>query len=278
MSKLYIIATPIGCLQDITARAIECLKTVDIVLCENPQHTRKLFNHLNIKQSLVKVCDYNEKQTVQKIINWLEQGKNIGMVSDAGTPLISDPGYKLVSTCQQKGFVVQGVPGPCAIINALVSSGLATDRFCFEGFLSAKNAARLKQLDRLALETRTLVFYESPRRLFNMLANCIEVFGLFRLGVLAREMTKCYETIKLLPLGQLYQWAVENKQDRGECVILLQGAQEVKFNLDIHHTINVLAHHLSGKTLVDAVSQLCGCKKQDVYHILQSKSGDTQNP
>ena len=272
MGKLYIVATPIGNLEDLSPRALSVLQEVDCLLCENPNHTKKLLYHFKIKQSTIQIADFNEKSKLNTVLERLNHDQTIAIVSDAGTPLISDPGYALVDACLKAGHRVIPIAGPCALIAALSCSGLPTDRFCFEGFLPAKSTQRRKHLEALKHATQTMIFYESPHRLFQSLEDCCRAFGLMRMAVLTRELTKLHETIHRAPLGQLLQWAILNRQDIGECTLIIQGAQPISFAPDIDMVVKILSSHLSGKSLVEAVSQLCGCRKQEVYQYLQHHS------
>lgn len=278
--KLYIIATPIGNLKDISSNALDVLNQVDLIACENPMHTIKLLNHYNIKKPMDKFFDHNEKEKSKFLCSMLHQGKNIALVSDAGTPLISDPGFNLVRLVRQEGIQVVPIVGPCALIAALSVSGLNTNRFMFEGFLPAKHTIRVKQLENLKYETATLVFYESPHRILKSLQDCISVFGLMRMAVIARELTKQYETIEMQPLGQLYQWMIANKQDRGEIVLLIQGAELAQRQHEMEHALNILMPVLHGKQLVDSVRQLTGASKQSIYKAvakITDQNDESQN-
>ena len=272
MGKLYVVATPIGNLEDLSPRTISILQEVGCLLCENPNHTKKLLYHFKIKQSTIQIADFNEKSKVNTILERLSHDQSIAIVSDAGTPLISDPGYALVDACLKAGHQVTPIAGPCALIAALSCSGLPTDHFRFEGFLPSKPTQRRKYLDQLKQCTHTIIFYESPHRLFQSLEDCCVSFGLMRMAVLTRELTKIHETIYRAPLGQLTQWAIQNHQDIGECTIIIQGAQPSSFAPEIETVVNILSNHLKGKSLVEAVSQLCGCRKQVVYQYLQDHS------
>jgi 16S rRNA (cytidine1402-2'-O)-methyltransferase len=269
LGKLYIVATPIGNLDDISKRALTVLQEVDSIACENPRHTTKLLNHYNIKKPLDKFFEHNEKEKSQILLSKLSQGQNIALVSDAGTPLISDPGYNIVKLAQQAGISVIPIVGPCALIGALSASGLETNRFAFEGFLATKQTLRLKQLASMRDETRTIVLYETPHRIQACLEDCIHTFGLMRVAVVARELTKKFEVIKQLPLGQLYQWLVGSKQDKGEIVLLIQGAEKTHHHHDMLPLIKKLQPIVTGKQLVEAVRALTGCSKQSIYKAVE---------
>ncbi len=216
---LYIVATPIGNLGDITLRAIETLKHVDLIACEDTRHTAKLTAHYGIKTPLTSYFEYNKLQKSKYISALLKDGKSVALVSDAGTPGISDPGYRLIKDAIEADINVSIIPGPSAIITSLVVSGLPTDRFSFEGFLSNKTTARRKKLQALKHEKRTMVFYESPHRLLKCLKDMQDVFGNIN-AVCARELTKKFEEIKRGNLQELIDY-FENKKPKGEFVILL---------------------------------------------------------
>ncbi len=272
MSKLFVVATPIGHLEDISPRALATLASVDCLFCENPNHTKKLLYHFKIKQSTFQIADFNEKNKIQQVLDRLDCGQNVALVSDAGTPLISDPGYAIVNACMHAGHDVIPIPGPSAVIAALSCSGLPTNRFSFEGFIPPKRTQRQHFLKEFISDPRTMVFYESPHRLIESLEDFCRVFGLMRIGVLTRELTKIHETVHRAPLGQLLQWVIEQKQAIGECTLIIQGADEILVKHSVVSVIEILKDHLSGKNLVNVVSQLCHCRKQTVYEFLNHQS------
>ncbi|MCE9624254.1 MAG: 16S rRNA (cytidine(1402)-2'-O)-methyltransferase [Deltaproteobacteria bacterium] len=220
--KLYLVATPLGNLKDITLRALEVLKSVDSIACEDTRHSLKLLQTYEIQKPLFSLHDHNETKRVAPILERLKEGKSLALISDAGTPLISDPGYRLVEAVLAAGFEVEAIPGPCAAINALVGSGLPTDKFYFVGFLPPKSAARRRRFEALLDFPSTLIFYESPHRIQKFLEEAHSVFGSRRL-VLAREMTKKFE--------EFYRGRLQPKPEtiplrswKGEYVVLLEGA------------------------------------------------------
>ena len=222
---LYVVATPIGNLQDITARALEVLRSVSRVAAEDTRHSRKLLAHYGIATPLVALHEHNERDITQRLLPSLAAGEDIALVSDAGTPLISDPGFYLVRAARQAGIRVVPVPGASALIAALSVAGLPTDRFYFEGFLPSRQAARLRRLEALQAETVTLVFFESSHRILACLADMAGVFGAAREATLARELTKTFETIHHGTLAELLAWIeADSNQQKGEFVVLLQGA------------------------------------------------------
>ena len=192
-ASLYIVATPIGNLADMSARAIEVLKNVDVIAAEDTRHSGHLLQHHAITTSTVSLHEHNEQQRSEVLLSRLQSGESIALISDAGTPLISDPGFRLVSLVRAHGIKVVPIPGCCALVTALSASGLASDRFSFEGFLPSKQGARKQTLEKLANETRTMIFYESPRRLHSTLENMQSIFGADRPACLARELTKLHD-------------------------------------------------------------------------------------
>jgi 16S rRNA (cytidine1402-2'-O)-methyltransferase len=225
---LYVVATPIGNLSDMTMRAIEVLKTVNCIVAEDTRHSQPLMQQYGIKTQTIALHEHNERERTLKLLERLQQGESIALISDAGTPLISDPGYYLVREARAAGIKVVPLPGACAAIAALCVAGLPTDRFIFEGFLPAKAGARLQRLERLANESRTMIFYEAPHRILDLLEALLEVFGGERQVVLAREITKLFETIKSDALNQLIPWVkADSNQQRGEFVVIVAGMQEI---------------------------------------------------
>ena len=224
---LHVVATPIGNLGDLSPRALEVLGTVAAVCAEDTRHTRRLLAHFGIERPLLAVHEHNEGEIAAKLVERLLAGESLALVSDAGTPLVSDPGFRLVRAARAAGVKVSPVPGACAFVAALSVAGLASDRFVFEGFLPAKAAARRERLIALASEPRTLVFYESSHRIEDALADCVAAFGADRPAVLARELTKLFETVLDGTLGDLQaKVAADENQRKGEFVLLVQGAGE----------------------------------------------------
>jgi 16S rRNA (cytidine1402-2'-O)-methyltransferase len=223
--RLYVVATPIGNLGDMSARARETLAACALIAAEDTRHTGLLLKHFAIATPRVSLHDHNEERRAPELVAKLRAGDNIALVSDAGTPAISDPGYDLVRACVSAGIEVVPIPGPCALVAALSIAALPTDRFCFEGFLPARGAARRARLAGLASEPRTLVFYESPHRVQDMLEDCAESFGGERPAVIAREITKLHESSYRGTLAALVARALtEPEFGRGEIVLVVHGA------------------------------------------------------
>lgn len=221
--KLYLVPTPIGNLDDITFRAVKILQSVDSILAEDTRTSGVLLRHLNISKPLHSYHIFNEHQTVQRVINQLKEGKTLALVSDAGTPGISDPGFLLVRECVKNNIPVECLPGPTAFVPALVNSGLPNDRFTFEGFLPHKKG-RQTRLSELAGEERTMVFYESPHRLLKTLQQFAEIFGVDRQASVSRELTKLFEETQRGPLSELITYFTQ-KTIKGEIVICVQGKE-----------------------------------------------------
>lgn len=268
---LYVVATPIGHLMDLSARAREVLAAVDLIAAEDTRHSRKLLQHFGITTPLTPMHAHNEQQRVEDLLARLQSGQSIALISDAGTPLISDPGFPLVRAALQAGIKVSPIPGPSAVMAALSACGLPSDRFTFEGFLPAKRTARLSRLAELAEEERTLIFFEAPHRLEESLRDMVEVLGATREAALARELTKTFETIRLDILAGLMAWVAEDAdQQRGECVILVRGVPQTKEKGSAGVTADallesLLAHEVSVKTAAAIAADLLGGSKKTYY-------------
>lgn len=267
---LYIVATPIGNLADMVPRAVEVLQSADLVAAEDTRHSQRLFSHFSIETPLVAYHDHSDDQRTAKILQRLEEGQTVALISDAGTPLISDPGYRLVREARERGFKVVPIPGPCAFVAALSAAGLPSDRFSFEGFLPAKSLAREKALQALAGETRTMVFYEAPHRVLDTLGAMQQVFGDAREAVIAREISKAFETIHLLPLAELVDWvAADSNQQRGEIVLLVRGAAEGKaseLDAEAERVMKLLLAELPPKRAAAVAAEITGVNKKLLYN------------
>lgn len=269
---LYIIATPIGNLQDITQRALETFAQVDLIAAEDTRHSGLLLNHYGIKKPFFALHDHNEQQKADLLVEKLQQGTNIALISDAGTPLISDPGFHLVRKCRQAGLKVVPLPGACAAITALCASGIASDRFCFEGFLPAKTKARKDKLQTIAEEDRTLIFYESTHRILDTLEDIEAVLGSDRYIVLAREITKTWETISGDTVSNLRQWLAEDpNRTKGEMVLIIEGKPKTEDNDKINpqaiKALQLIAKELPLKKAAAIVAELYGYKKNALYQF-----------
>ncbi|MDY0971334.1 16S rRNA (cytidine(1402)-2'-O)-methyltransferase [Siccibacter turicensis] len=275
--KLYIVPTPIGNLGDITQRALDVLQSVDLIAAEDTRHTGLLLQHFAITARLFALHDHNEQQKAQTLLAKLQDGLNIALVSDAGTPLINDPGYHLVRTCREAGVQVVPLPGPCAAIAALSAAGLPSDRFCYEGFLPAKSKGRRDTLRALEQEPRTLIFYESTHRLLESLEDICSELGESRYVVLAREITKTWESIHGAPIGELLAWVKEDDNRRkGEMVLIVEGfkAQEEALPADALRTLALLQAELPLKKAAALAAEIHGVKKNALYKYALEQQGE----
>ncbi|MEA3412741.1 MAG: 16S rRNA (cytidine(1402)-2'-O)-methyltransferase [Pseudomonadota bacterium] len=268
---LYIVATPIGNLSDLSERAVSVLAGVDIVAAEDTRHSRPLLARCGSRARLVSLHDHNERDRAPGLVGHLLGGASIALISDAGTPLVSDPGYRLVAAAAQAGVRVSPVPGPSALVAALSVAGLPTDRFTFEGFPPSRAAARRMWFDRLVSEERTMVFYESPRRLRESMDDMSDVFGEARRAVVARELTKAFETVRRGTLADLSEWVGgDANQQRGEIVVVVEGAQDpgvASAELESRKVIGVLLRYLPVKSAVKAAAELTGLPRNALYDI-----------
>ncbi|MDC0598500.1 16S rRNA (cytidine(1402)-2'-O)-methyltransferase [Gammaproteobacteria bacterium] len=266
--QLYIVATPIGNLADITERAIDVLKKVDAIAVEDTRHSRKLLQHFSINTPMFALHDFNESQKVDEIIMRIMKGEKIALISDAGTPLISDPGYQLVKLAHQHELRVTPIPGASAVIAALSCAGLPSNRFTFEGFLPSKAVARMSTLQKVMLEQRTMIFYEAPHRIVACLYDMEKVFGGERFVVLARELTKTFETVRGGALAKLLPWIEQDQnQQKGEFVVLVHGAEKQVDTLDSNamHVLQTLRVELPLKQAAALAAKITGIKKNILY-------------
>ncbi|EHH0801409.1 16S rRNA (cytidine(1402)-2'-O)-methyltransferase [Vibrio vulnificus] len=268
-ATLYIVPTPIGNLGDITQRAIEVLTSVDMIAAEDTRHTGKLLSHFNIQTKTFALHDHNEQQKAQVLVDKLLSGQNIALVSDAGTPLISDPGYHLVTQCRQAGVKVVPLPGACAVITALSASGLPSDRFSFEGFLPPKSKGRKDKFLEIAKVERTCIFYESPHRIVDSLHDMLEILGPDREVVLARELTKTFETIQGMRLSALVEWVQsDDNQQKGEMVLLIHGyrdSAEESLPEEALRSLAILTKELPLKKAAALAAEIYNLKKNALY-------------
>ncbi|EKO3986021.1 16S rRNA (cytidine(1402)-2'-O)-methyltransferase [Vibrio fluvialis] len=266
---LYIVPTPIGNLGDITQRALDVLSSVDVIAAEDTRHSGKLLAHFNIQTKTFALHDHNEQQKAQVLVEKLLAGQSIALVSDAGTPLISDPGYHLVTQCRQAGVKVVPLPGACAVITALSASGLPSDRFSFEGFLPAKSKGRKDKFMEIAKAERTCIFYESPHRITESLQDMLDVLGPDRQVVLARELTKTFETIQGMPLGELIEWIeADDNRKRGEMVLLIHGYRDSAEDVlpeEALRTLGILTKELPLKKAAAMTAEIYNLKKNALY-------------
>lgn len=264
---LYIVATPIGNLSDITAHAIDCLKSVAIIACEDTRTSGKLLNHFNIPTKTWAYHDHNAEVQTPKLIEVLQSGQSIALISDAGTPLISDPGFRLVRACHQAGIKVSPVVGASAAIAALSVAGLPSDKFYFYGFLPAKTAGRQSELTKIKDVTATLIFYEAPHRIVECIDDMITVLGDNRQVTFCREITKTFETIYPSTLGELKQFvASDANQQKGEMVLVVAGANDSVNDEGKHDALlKRLLQDLSVKKAAQLASDITGTKKNALY-------------
>ena len=272
--QLYIVATPIGNLQDISPRAIDTLNNVDVIAAEDTRHSGHLLKQLDINTHRIALHEHNERDMAERLTLQIIEGKNIALISDAGTPLVSDPGYHLVKLAHQKEIKVVPIPGPSALIAALSAAGLATDRFCFEGFVPSKRSQRKSYYAQRVKEARTMVFYETPHRIVDSLVDLCSEFGDERRVVMARELTKTFETIRNDTAKQLLQWVMaDTNQQKGEIVLVVEGFKETQqdslseFN---EHVLRTLLYELSLKLAVQLAVDITGEKKKKLYNFALS--------
>lgn len=275
---LFVVATPIGNLDDISPRALRVLREVALVAAEDTRHSIRLFQHFGIETPLAACHEHNEREEGGRFISRLQGGEDVALISDAGTPLISDPGFHLVRQAQALGIRVVPVPGSCALIAALSAAGLPSDRFIFEGFLPAKAAGRRSRLQAVQEEPRTLIFYEAPHRLLESLADMRDVFGGERRAVLARELSKTFETIRSLPLAELHDWvASDSNQQRGECVVLVAGWQapegEESIGAEALRVLDLLLAEAPLKKAAALAAEITGVRKNLLYQQALQRQG-----
>jgi 16S rRNA (cytidine1402-2'-O)-methyltransferase len=273
---LYVVATPIGNLADLSRRALEVMTAVDVIAAEDTRHTGQLLAQVQIATPTLALHEHNERERAPELVERLRRGENVALVSDAGTPLVSDPGFHLVRLAREQGIRVVPVPGASALLAALAASGLPSDRFVFEGFLPAKSAARGQRLEALAGESRTLIFYEAPHRLLETLHDMVRVFGPGRQAVLARELTKTFETIHGAALNDLLAWVSNDpNQQKGEMVLLVRGAETVAQDdaeRDGQRILKLLLEELPLSQASALAAKITGAKKKNLYQYgLQCK-------
>lgn len=268
VATLYIVATPIGNLGDIVPRALEILQTVDVIAAEDTRHSRRLLEHFGIDRPLVSYHDHSGAEALATLRQRWLRGEAVALISDAGTPLVADPGYRLVDAAHQDGVTVVPIPGACAATVALSASGLPSDRFVFEGFLPPRTTARRQRLRALASEPRTLIFYEAPHRLLGMLDDAIDELGGSRLATLGRELTKRFETIRRSSLAELRAWVADDAdQQRGECVLVVAGSARSADEMEGERLLRILLEELPLKRAAALAARLSGDKKNRLYEV-----------
>ncbi|HWK75981.1 MAG TPA: 16S rRNA (cytidine(1402)-2'-O)-methyltransferase [Povalibacter sp.] len=271
IGTLFVVATPIGNLGDFSPRAREVLSAVQLIAAEDTRHTRQLLQSFGIETPLTSLHEHNEARKSDELIERLARGESLAIVSDAGTPIISDPGFDLIAGARRRGIPVVTVPGPCAAIAAISVAGLPADRFAFEGFLPAKSAARRAQLEALTNEPRTLIFYEAPHRLVETLADMSAVLGVQRSATISRELTKRFETTYSGTLAELADAARRDENmSRGEIVIVVSGstappAQETTLNAE--QLLRALLDELSPAQAAKVAARITGVKRSELYEI-----------
>ncbi|MEE9424540.1 MAG: 16S rRNA (cytidine(1402)-2'-O)-methyltransferase [Methylococcales bacterium] len=268
-SGLYLVSTPIGNLADITFRAVDILKSVDLIAAEDTRHSHRLFSHYAIDTACIAFHDHNEDAVTPRLLEDLQQGRSIAVISDAGTPLIRDPGYKLVREARRLNISVIPIPGCCAVIAALSASGLPTDRFVFFGYPPRTQSARQNFFQQLLSETGTVILYESSHRIRSCLNDLASVYPATRMVVVARELTKRHETIRGVTMSEIESLFEDTYAEKGEFVIVVQGegAQPAEQLLDqqTQQTLKILMTECSLKTAVDLATQITGVRKKLLY-------------
>jgi 16S rRNA (cytidine1402-2'-O)-methyltransferase len=267
--RLWVVATPIGNLDDLSARAAQILRDVPLIAAEDTRHSAPLLARIGSRARTIALHEHNEREQAARLVESLLQGNDIALISDAGTPLVSDPGFRLVRAAREAGVAVSPVPGPCAAIAALSVAGLPSDRFVFEGFLAAKASARRERLGALVAESRTLIFYESGHRIVDALKDMRAVFGAQREGVVARELTKIFETVLDAPLGELVERVeADANQQRGEFVVLVGGASGEAADATLaegRRVFALLCEEMSPAHAARMASRITGAPRKQLY-------------
>ena len=269
--RLWVVATPIGNLDDLSGRAAEILREVPLVAAEDTRHSAPLLARIGSRARTIALHEHNEREQAARLVENLLQGSDIALISDAGTPLVSDPGYRLVRAAREAGIAVSPVPGACAAIAALSVAGLPSDRFVFEGFLAARASARRERLGALVAESRTLIFYESGHRIVDALKDMREVFGAQREGVVARELTKIFETVLDAPLGELVERVeADANQQRGEFVVLVAGASGEAADATLaegRRVFALLCEEMSPAHAARMAARITGAPRKQLYSV-----------
>lgn len=279
--RLQVVATPIGNLGDLSTRAKEALAAADVIAAEDTRHTGALLRSIGINTPVISLHEHNEAQRSPALLARLAAGETVALVSDAGVPLISDPGFELVRRSAAAGFEVSAIPGPSAVTTALAVAGLPTDRFCFEGFLPARERERRSKLAALAQEVRTLVFFEAPHRVAQMLADLAQEFGAGRQAVVARELTKMHESIYRGTLGELALRAgTEENFARGEITLVVHGAEPAAAGVDaqlLRRSVELLSRELPPGRVAAIAAQLSGATRAEAYALVR-QAGRSDEP
>ncbi|GAB1262214.1 16S rRNA (cytidine(1402)-2'-O)-methyltransferase [Aurantivibrio plasticivorans] len=271
LGTLYVVATPIGNLADMVPRAVETLQLVQLIAAEDTRHSKRLMEHFHISTPMVAYHDHNEQESTKGLLKRLAEGDSIALISDAGTPLVSDPGYRLVRAARQAGIPVVPIPGACAAITALSVAGVPSDKFSFEGFLPNKSTQRIAVFEALVNHTHTLIFYEAPHRLLDCLRDLQTVFGEEREIVLARELTKTYETVVDGSVADLIDFvSQDNNQQKGEIVLVVRGSSREKqddVSIEAQRVLNILGD-LPPKKAAAYTAEITGVNKKMLYQWL----------
>jgi len=278
---LYVVATPIGNRDDLSPRAKRALDEADLIAAEDTRHTGRLLSHFGIKTRQIALHEHNEDAVTAALIAELEDGKSVALVSDAGTPLVSDPGFRLLAAAHDRGIRVSPIPGASAVVSALSVAGLPTNRFCFEGFLPAKQAARRDKLKALHRESRTLVFFESVHRIANTIDDMQQIFGSARRVFLGRELSKMHEQCVRATLAEMKKMLDDGTiPARGEFVIVAEGAGKMQSDskeININQLLMELSQALPGKQAAAITSKLTGRRKNDLYRLLLELNAGDKN-
>lgn len=264
---MYVVATPLGNLRDISMRAQDVLRAVDVIAAEDTRHSQRLLDAYGIRTRLAALHQHNEQRAAEQLVEWLAAGKHVALISDAGTPAVSDPGAKAVARVRLAGYPVVPLPGPCAAVAALSVSGFAEGGFRFVGFLSPKSGARRAALAALAGDRDALVFYEAPHRVVESVADMLAAFGAERQIVVAREMTKMHEEIARMPLGETAAWfAADSNRERGEFVLIVEGAPEPEeIGAEVERVLVLLLAELPVKTAARLAADMTGAPRNALY-------------
>ncbi|MDX1403203.1 MAG: 16S rRNA (cytidine(1402)-2'-O)-methyltransferase [Woeseiaceae bacterium] len=278
-STLFVVATPLGNLDDLSPRARQVLDQVDLIAAEDTRRSRRLLSHFGINTRQISLHEHNEAAVVAKLIDKLLAGQNVALISDAGTPLISDPGYRLLKAAHQENVRVSPIPGPSAVVAALSVAGLPTDRFCFEGFLPAKKNARRERLGELADETRTVVLFEATHRFADCVADLVAVFGPDRQAFVAREISKLHEQCVSATLAELAQLTERGQIElKGEFVVAVEGREAVagrRESVDVEELLRALAAMMPGRQAAELAAKLTGRGRNEMYRLMLDIKGDT---